>query len=164
MIDPTSQGHRRDDFTQAFGTCQPCPVGPYRTPARASRACASSCGARASVLWERLPSERVTAGPCSPLPIGSSRRALAGRLSSAAPTRQLEMPAAPASRPRAVSYCRRTLRYPPTSAPLQVLPLIPSGPENGQTRRCSTRVYYLNLGLNIRWAWVVVGPPLSNLG
>jgi len=40
---------------------------------RASRASISSCRARASVLWERLSSKRVTVGPYSPRCIGNSR-------------------------------------------------------------------------------------------
>jgi len=40
---------------------------------RPSRVSVSSCRARASVLWERLPSKRVTVGPYSPLRIGNSR-------------------------------------------------------------------------------------------
>ena len=40
---------------------------------RASRASVSSCRARASVLWERLQSKRVTVGPYSPRRIGNSR-------------------------------------------------------------------------------------------
>ena len=35
--------------------------------------CASSCRVRASVLWEGLPSKRVTESPYSPLRIGSSQ-------------------------------------------------------------------------------------------
>jgi len=40
---------------------------------RASRASISSCRARASVLWQRLSSKRVTVGPYSPRRIGNSR-------------------------------------------------------------------------------------------
>ena len=49
------------------------PPGLQSRASRASRASISSCRARASVLWERLSSKRVTVGPYSPRRIGNSR-------------------------------------------------------------------------------------------
>ena len=131
------------------------------------RVCVSSCRAKTSVFWERLPSQRVLVDSCSPLAIGHSRAVpavSASHLRSSPITcRARQLPAGPAShlgwpgRFRNLGHLRfspvrpeqspvQTPRHSPVLGFLSDTVPPPARPEHGQTGHLGSLFTYLNPG------------------